>query len=199
MVFLVSFQQKKAHHHFYSSTMKRLITLLAAFLLAYNVGAQSSYRNEWIDYSKTYHKFKVFLGIDNLGYPIKKGLVRIYQPALSVAGLASTPAEHFQLWKDGTEVSIYTSLSTGILSATDYIEFWGEMNDGKLDNDLYRDPEFQLSDVWSLQTDTAAYFLTVNSASANKRLEATANNVLGNSLPATEYFMSSVSFTHRLK
>jgi hypothetical protein len=37
------------------------------------------------------------------------------------------------------------------LSPTDYIEFWGEINDGKPDKDLYRDPSFQLSDIWSLQ------------------------------------------------
>jgi hypothetical protein len=179
--------------------MKRLITLFIAFFLAYHVGAQSSYRNEWIDYSKTYHKFKLHFGVDNIGFPIKKGLVRVYQPALSAAGLSSTPAEHLQLWKDGTEVAIYTSIASGIFTATDYIEFWGEINNGVLDNDLYRDTEFQLSDIWSVQTDTAAYFLTVNSASTNKRLETAANNVLGNALPATEYFMSSVSFTHRFE
>ena len=47
------------------------------------------YNNEWIDYSKTYYKFKVGA----------TGLYRISQSTLNSIGLASTPAEHFQLWK----------------------------------------------------------------------------------------------------
>jgi|GEM_PF-287235 len=176
--------------------MKRLILLFATFFFLSGIAAQS-YRNEWIDYSKTYHKFKVHLGTDNQGYPVKKGLVRIYQPALASTGLGTTLAEDFQLFKDGAEVPIYTSVSTGILSATDYIEFWGEINNGKMDNDLYRNPDFQLSDIWSLQTDTASYFLTQNIGFPNKRLTGTASVVTGNSLPPTEYFMASAVFSHR--
>ncbi len=177
--------------------MKRLILLLIiTFSLLSGIAAQS-FRNEWIDYGKTYQKFQLHFGFDNMGYPIRKGLVRIYQPALASAGFSSTPAEDFQLWKDGSEVAVYTSIPTGIFSASDYIEFWGEINNGKLDNDLYRDPNFQLSDIWSLQTDTASYFLTINSGQPNRRLADVSNNVSGNSLPPTEYFMASEAFTHR--
>src|ERR1044072_5709053 len=96
------------------------------------------YNNEWIDYSKTYYKFKVG----------KTGLFRIAQSVLSSAGLGSTPAEYFQLWRNGKQIPIYTSISTGPFSASDYIEFWGEMNDGKPDKELYRDPTWQLNNKW---------------------------------------------------
>ena len=55
-------------------------------------------------------------------------------------------------------------MATGPLGANDYIEFWGERNDGKPDKNLYRDTSYQLSDSFSLHTDTATYFLTVNPA-----------------------------------
>ncbi len=154
-----------------------------------------NFRNEWIDYNKTYYKFKVGgFGADpvNVGGPIKKGLVRIPQSALVAAGLGSTPAQHFQIFRNGVEVTLFTSVPTGILGASDYIEFFGECNDGKLDKDLYRDPNFQLSDYWSLQTDTASYFITINTSGTAKRFVETTNNIAGNSLPPTQNFMHTV-------
>jgi hypothetical protein len=145
--------------------------------------AQSQiYNNEWINYNNTYYKFKVGA----------TGLYRISQTALASLGLDNTPAEQFQLWRNGQQVSLYTSVQTGPMGSSDYIEFWGEMNDGKPDNVLYRNPDYQLSDKWSLQTDTAAFFLTVNPAGGNLRLEPTANNVAGNILAPEPYFMHTV-------
>ena len=160
--------------------MKKLLSCLL-LLTTLAVHAQV-YNNEWIDHSKTYYKFKVG----------KTGVYRIPQATLAAAGLASASAEHFQLWRNGVEVPIYTSVAAGPFSASDFIEFWGVMNDGKPDRALYRDPNFQLNNKWSLQTDTASYFLTVNSTGANKRLVNTTNNVAGNTLPAEPYFMHTV-------
>src|SRR5215211_7223851 len=111
------------------------------------------FNNEWIDYSKTYYKFKVG----------KDGLYRIQKPLLDSAGLGTTLVEHFQLWRNGVQVPIYTSVATGTLPAAGYIEFCGQMNDGKPDRQLYRNPTHQMDDKWSLSTDTSTYFLTVNS------------------------------------
>lgn len=155
--------------------------LLLGLLLASGIIAKAQvYNNEWIDYSKTYYKFKTG----------KTGLYRISQLQLSSAGLGSIPAEYFQLWRNGKQIPIYTSVVSGNLSASDYIEFWGEMNDGKPDRELYRNPNWQLNSKWSLETDTATYFLTVNTnAASNLRLQTTANNVTGTSLSADAYFI----------
>ncbi|HEY6957161.1 MAG TPA: hypothetical protein VI385_18035, partial [Flavisolibacter sp.] len=158
--------------------MKKL--LLGLLLMTGFIAKAQVYNNEWIDYSKTYYKFKVG----------KTGLYRISQSVLSAAGLGNTSADYFQLWRNGKQIPIYTSVSSGTFSASDYIEFWGEMNDGKPDRELYRDPNWQLNDKWSLETDTAAYFLTVNTdPSSNLRLQNTANNVSGTSLTPDAYFM----------
>jgi len=154
---------------------------LPAFFLfcSFAAGAQV-YNNEWIRHSQTYFKFKVG----------KTGLYRISQTVLAAAGLSGAPAEQFQLWRHGVQVPIYTSAGSGPLGAGDYIEFWGQMNDGKVDRQLYRNPDFQLNDKWSLSTDTATYFLTVNPvAGENLRLQTTVNNVAGNALPAEPYFL----------
>ncbi len=140
------------------------------------------YNNEWIDYSKTYYKFKVG----------KTGLYRINGAALAANGLGTAPAQQFQLWRNGKEIPIYTSVAIGSFSSNNYIEFWGEMNDGKADAALYRQPEFQLNDKWSLETDTSVYFLTLNPTGNNLRLVPTANNVAGNTLQAEPYFMHTL-------
>ncbi|MEI9908867.1 MAG: hypothetical protein WDO71_03900 [Bacteroidota bacterium] len=74
------------------------------------------------------------------------------------------------------------------------------MNDGKPDNELYRLPDYQLNDKWSLQTDTAAYFLTVNFSGSNLHLQPTINNVAGNTLSPEPYFMRTegLYYQHRI-
>lgn len=157
--------------------MKRILLLL---LIAFALTTKAQvYNNEWIDYNKTYYKFKVGA----------TGLYRISQATLASLGLGSTNADHFQLWRNGRQIHVYTSVQNAPLGSSDYIEFWGEMNDGKPDLALYRLPEYQLNDKWSLQTDTASYFLTVNPAGGNRRLEPTINDVAGNSLAPEPFFM----------
>jgi len=166
--------------------MKKLLMILTLLVLCVSLHAQL-YNNEWIDYSKPYYKFKVG----------ETGLYRISQPVLAAAGLAVTPAEQFQLWRNGKEVAIYTSTSTGALPADGYIEFWGERNDGIPDKALYKNPSFQLSDQLSLQTDTAAYFLTINNTGNNLRVRDAANNVAGNTLSPEPYFIHTYRRNYR--
>lgn len=166
--------------------MKRIILFLLLFSGFY---AQAQvYNNEWIDYSKTYYRFKV--GVT--------GLYRITQPVLATLGLDTVQVQNFQLWRNGKEIPLYTSVSSGTLNASDYLEFWGEMNDGKPDNVLYRQPDFQLNDKYSLQTDTAAFFLTVNSSGNNLRLVPVANNIVGSPTPEP-YFMYTAGTYYRGK
>ena len=155
--------------------------LLPIFLLIAS-GTYAQLNNSWIDYSKTYFKFKVG----------KTGVYRINQAAISAAGLGSTPAEQFQLWRNGEEVRLFTSVPAGALTAADYIEFLGVKNDGKPDKNLYRDTSYQLSDSFSLHTDTATYFLTVNPSGNNLRFKDAINDVTGNTLSPDAYFMRKV-------
>jgi hypothetical protein len=166
--------------------MKKLL-IAALMMVASQANAQLN--NSWIDYSKPYHKF--FISQDSL--------CRIPQSTLAAAGLGSVNADHFQLWRNGVQVRLYTSVSNAILGPSDYIEFWGEMNDGKPDMELYRNPDYQLNDRHSLETDTAAYFMTVNTAGNNLRYLQSANTAPSTATPDA-YFMRSIdSFYHRVQ
>ena len=159
--------------------MKKLLLILLLFTSA--IANSQSYSNSWIDFNKTYYKFPV----------AKDGVCHISQSTLQTLGLGNIPAEQFQLWRNGEQVTLYTSSATGPLPATGYIEFWGKMNDGKIDTKLYLDPDYQLSDRYSLLTDTAAYFLTVNPEGNNLRFIDDENNVTGTSLSPEPYFMNT--------
>lgn len=154
---------------------KLLLIILSVYSIIVNA---QQFNNEWIDYGKTYYKFKIGA----------TGLYRISQSQLSGIGLSATDVSHFQFWRNGKEIPVYTSVQSGVLPSSGYIEFWGEMNDGKSDQVLYRQADFQISDTKSLFTDTSAYFLTINSSSLNKRFIPTANTIPANATPEP-YFM----------
>ena len=157
--------------------MKRIFIAVLLFFAAH---AKAQLNNSWIDYSKTYYKFAVFAD----------GVYRIQKSALPAA-LQNTNADHFQVWRNGQQVRLYTSVSNAVLGPTDYIEFWGLMNDGVPDRNLYRNTDYQLTDKYSLETDTATYFLTVNTTSPNLRFTAMANTAPSAATPDA-YYMNTM-------
>ena len=167
--------------------MKRLLLSTIILMCAFTGMQAQAYMNEWIDFSKTYHKFSIGT----------TGVYRISQAQLSAIGINNSNAAHFQLWRHGKQVPIYTSAAAGVLPVDGFIEFWGESNDGKWEKRMYLEPQYQINDRWSLHTDTAAFFLTVNpNAGANLRLVQT-NNDLSSPLPAESYFMHKAATYYR--
>jgi len=160
--------------------MKKLFTIVCLLVLSIGAFAQA-YNNEWIDYSKTYYKFKIGA----------TGLCRIPQSVLAGAGMGGVLAQNFQLFRNGKEVPIYvTGNNPGApLGSTDYIEFWGQRNDGAPDNPLYRSPSYQHTQYYSLETDTAVYFLVENPTGNTFHYTDVANNVAGSSLTPETFFM----------
>ena len=154
------------------------IFLLIFQLLSFGSAVRAQFDNEWIDHSRTYYRFKVGVA----------GLHRISHATLTAAGLGGIPAEQFQLWRMGKQVPLWVSRQTGVLESTDFIEFYGEPNDGSLDTRLYGGQP-QPSDKISLFTDTAAYFLTIDPSGQAMRMTAGNNDLTGNTLPPEPYFL----------
>lgn len=158
------------------------VMLLVAVLGLNNKSSAQVYNNEWIDYTKTYYKFKI----------AQTGIYRINIATLASAGINTIPARQFQLWHQGHEIPLYIpSDSNTAVNGTSYIEFFGEKNDGIADSDLYRVKDYQLCKYWSLETDSAAYYLTIHPQGGNARVQTvkneTANVATGQSPDA--YFM----------
>lgn len=167
-----------------SKSFVRLLSLLLFSLPALHVAAQSGpYGNEWIDYSKTYYKFKVG----------KTGVCRIYRSALSAAGVpAGVVGSNFTLYRDGQEVPVFVSNEN--MGANDYIEFWGRKADGEIDKELYVKPEYQPSDRTSLFSDSASYFLTYDNGNNHLRYAATPNNIPATPPAPEPYCIATVGY-----
>lgn len=161
----------------------RKILLIVLLCFANVLAHAQQLNNEWIDFSKTYYKFKVAVS----------GLYRITTADLNAAGLANEPVQNLQVWRNGKQVAIYTSVASGTLGSG-YIELYGQQNDGTLDRELYRTPNLQLSDRVSLQTDTSAYFLTVNSGGNNLRYVTGTNDVANNNLASEPFFIYQMRY-----
>jgi hypothetical protein len=161
------------------------IYLLCAFSFAFNnllpaqmpINGQTRYGNEWIRYGQPYYKIAV----------AQDGVYRISYQKLAAAGfpVTSVAAAQVQLWHFGEQVPIYTS-TEGILSNTDFIEFYAKKNRGELDRFLYKNAQADpLNPDFSMFTDTAAYYLTYTTE-ANAPLRYQNSTTELTNLPAKE-------------
>ena len=123
-----------------------------------------SYGNEWINFNQRYYKVKV----------ASDGIHRIAYADLISAGLPvnSVDPRRMQLFHRGEELAIHIEGEHDArFDNTDYIEFYGQKNDGFLDATLYQPPEAQPHSYYNLFSDTTAYFLTWKlTASPGKRM-----------------------------
>ena len=159
--------------------MKRILILLVALftiLISENQSLNGQYANSWIDFSKTYYKFQTN----------QDGLHRISFASLAATGLPLNGGE-FQLFYKGQQIPIYVT-TNGAFGANDYIEFYGQANDGEFDTQLFEIPDHQLQDYTCLFHDESTYFLTSDAAGPYQRIVNEANNIVDAPAPE-EYFM----------
>lgn len=143
--------------------IKQLLTAFICCFFFANVTAQT-YGNEWIDYSQKYYKIKI----------AKNGIYHLDSLTLTKAGVpvSSIDARNFQIFNKGKEQAIYIKgESDAFLNEKDFIEFYGEKNDGQLDTALYIYTPFLPNPYYSLVNDTAVYYLTWNGSFNNKRMQ----------------------------
>jgi len=161
-----------------STILLSLLFLLSALQAQMTIDGQTLYGNEWINHSQDYYKV----------YVHEDGLYRISRQALADAGVpvGAISTGDFQLYAMGSKVPIYVS-GVGTLGSSDFIEFYGEENQGEMDRHLYASPDDILNPYYSMFTDTTTYFLTWGSGS-NNHIQDTPNDLI--SPPAAEpYFM----------
>ena len=160
--------------------MKKVVGLLFFFFsIAGKYLHAQQYGNEWIDYSRTHFKVKVW----------QDGVYRIPYSTLAAAipGISSINPANLVMFHNGQQVPIFISNNTAI-GQSDFIEFYGVRNRGEVDSMLYSPSASQPHPYYSLFTDTSVYFLTTSASQNNKRLEATAND-LNNLPPKENYFL----------
>ena len=147
-----------------SQSWLRLGLLLILLLSGSRSGwAQSGlYGFEWIVPGQQYVKIKV----------ARDGIYRLDNQYLAKTGLPAADLGRLQLWRRGREVAVYLGGNTAALDATTYLEFYGQRNDGALDAEYYKNPAEQPHQLYSFDTDTAAYFLTYGAEPGRRMVES---------------------------
>ncbi|RED99440.1 putative type IX secretion system sortase PorU2 [Marinoscillum furvescens] len=117
--------------------------------------------NEWINYAQDYYRLKV--AEDGLYRVTATELARVGVPVNNIA------AGRYQVFRNGQEVAI-SSRDTNGDGRLDYLEFFGEKNDGTSNTSLYDTPSDQPHTYYNLYTDTSTYFLTWKSTGTGSQM-----------------------------
>ena len=154
------------------------------FLASVWANAQTPYGNEWLNPAQTYLRIGT----------TQDGWYRLNAAELRKQGLDLTkiPAQSLQLFRRGQEVAMHVSgEADGRLDSLDFVEFYGQRNDGWLDTLLYvRHPSLMPHPHYSLYSDTATYFLTWRTdGKAGRRIAQVAASP---SAPAITYHRETV-------
>ncbi len=126
-------------------------TILQCLTLLVSIG--QPFGHEWIDFNQTYYRIRL----------INDGIYRLSQSDLTNAGIPITSIDprRIQLFHRGIEQAIVIEgQQDGSFDPSDFIEFYGQRNDGLNDTELYISPAAQPHTLHSLFSDSAAYFFT---------------------------------------
>ena len=181
--------------------MKKLLRILflttCYLLLATNYSFSQPYWNEWINFSGTQKYYKIPVA--------QNGVYRIDSLTLAHAGITNVDPHQFQLFFRGQEQYIYIKgEADGVFNASDYIEFYGQKNDGSLDSILYKgdfyiQPVRQSNPYYSLFSDTSAYFLTWNNATPHNRITLLSSDTTYSAFLPTNYFMKQETIENNVQ
>ncbi|MEI6816162.1 MAG: C25 family cysteine peptidase [Bacteroidota bacterium] len=179
--------------------MKKLIVGIL-FLFAVLNSYPQNY-NDWIKFSNSNYSDQQYYKI-----PVtQEGIYRIDFNTLSTAigsNIGNIFSSKYQIFYKGIEQPIYVSSSpNSAMSSNDFIEFYGQGNDGDLDSRMYIEdityninPNVQPNPRYSLFTDTAIYFLTWRAQSDTTtclRLQQSTSTNFSNYAPIP-YFQTEV-------
>ncbi|MBL4594353.1 MAG: hypothetical protein JKX68_11145 [Flavobacteriales bacterium] len=158
---------------------------LTVFVGITSLAFAQPYNNSWINYSQQYYKFKV----------AETGIYRIDSTVLVNAGipLSTINPQNFQLFVRGVEIPIHIEgEGDGVFDGSDFIEFYGQKNDGWLDEILYGSAANHPSPHYSLYNDTISYFLTWNALTTNNRLILETDTTFSAYTPINSFFKENL-------
>lgn len=154
-------------------------------LAVLTVPAVAQYGHEWIDFSQSYYKIPV----------AADGLYRLTYTELQQAGfpVSSIDPRRIQIFHRGVEQAIHVEgQADAVFNPSDYIEFYGQRNDGTQDAELYEPAAAQPHPYYNLYSDTTAYFLTVNPLAVQGKRMSLYSEVNTGGLPAETSYPHSV-------
>ena len=159
--------------------MGRVKSFIIFLLALAPISILAQYSNDWVNFSQPYFKVPVS----------RDGVYRLRYSDLQASGFPVNSDPRFiQLFHRGKEQAIYIKgQADAVFNASDYLEFYGQKNDGTVDSLLYRPYSFQPHKYYNLYSDTSAYFLTYNSSLSRGLRMDSVQFVNVNNLPSESF------------
>jgi len=172
---------------------RRLFFITCFLFIIPFLALSQSFENSWINYGQDYYKIKVW----------RDGIYRINAKSFKDAGIdiSNWDTSKIQIFYKGVEqyIYVYDWDHNGHIDNdyNDFIEFYGQRNDGTFDTQMYADPAWQPNSRFSLITDTSVYFITMGTV-AGKRLtlQGSDTSTAYNSYSPSNYFIKE-SYTEK--
>ncbi|CAN5269909.1 hypothetical protein BH23BAC1_BH23BAC1_37540 [soil metagenome] len=169
--------------HFKISLKQKLIMIIMVIMsFVVSVASAQLIGNEWIDFNQTYFKIPT----------AEDGIYRLSYNDLLSSGFPVNTVDprRIQLFHRGKEQAIFIQgQEDAQINPGDFIEFYGQKNDGTSDAELYNPSSAQPHQYYSLFSDTTAYFLTWRLTSTpGKRMSSFIEANVGG-LPAEPYHL----------
>ena len=157
--------------------------LVACCLLVFAGSKAQTFGNEWINFAQQYYKIPV----------AQRGIHRLTYQDLQRAGLplATIDPRRMQVFHRGVEQAVFIAgEGDAFFNETDYVEFYGEGNDGTLDARLYRPATAQPHPHYNNYSDTTYFFLTwrLDNAPGKRMAVVTESNTAN--LPPEPYHLA---------
>jgi hypothetical protein len=147
--------------------MRLCVILFALFILP--VAGFAQFTNNWVSHNQQYYKISVSA----------TGIYRLTFEQMQAAGIpvGTLDPRLIQVFHRGEEQAIFfkhnQQPANGTFESGEYLEFYGERNDGGMDTKMYEPTSAQPHKYYNLYSDESAYFLTVNPLPVQgKRMEA---------------------------
>ena len=144
--------------------LTKLFTLIFSLLLSVTTFSQT-FQNEWVEFNKTYYKFKV----------TQDGIYKLNLNQIQTSNLNGV-----QIFHNGQQIPTLVQSTTNGIN----IEFYGQKNRGQFDATLYQST--QTNTEVSLITDSSTYFLILDATTTPKRYTNLTSNLTN--LPNKEAF-----------
>lgn len=157
--------------------------LVLTFCLLPMLLSGQDYGNNWIQSDQEYFEVTVH----------QDGVYQVSAELLMEAGLPAD-ASGYQVMSRGEEVPVY--LSAEEMTDGEYLQFYGERNDGWLDTRLFRYPHWHQKPEWSLFTDTSAYYITWSEEGSSKRMQDVENDLTAEAALTSSYVRKSMKLSN---
>lgn len=147
-----------------------IFCVIIIWFSGYSVAQSQVNSNFWINYNQQYFKLNI----------VEDGIYKLSYSELLAAGVPvnTIDARGIQIFYNGEEQNIYIQgvNSAGIFDPSGFIEFYGQRNRGFFDTVFFDNTNNQVNNDYSLYNDTAAYFLTWNYSTNNRRMSFSNSN-----------------------